>query len=106
MPASPTEPSDAQPGGPLLVTIEEAATVLRIGRSLAYDLARRYEATGGADGLPNVRLSNKCRRVPVWALLELAMNGRTAQLDESHPAPSTEDIRSFVPPIRSREFHP
>ena len=102
MPTAPNEPSELATDGRLLVTIEEAATVLRIGRSLAYDLARRYEATGGADGLPNVRLSNKCRRVPVWALLELAMNGRTAQLDESHTPHVTDDIHSLVPP---RELH-
>ena len=65
----------------LFLTIAEAAVVLRIGRSLAYDLARRYEATLGADGLPNIRLSSGCRRVPTWALLELASTGRTVRLD-------------------------
>ncbi len=40
---------------PVLLTIEEAAQVLRIGRSLAYDLAHRYEATGGQEGLPVLR---------------------------------------------------
>ena len=35
---------------PLLHTIEEAAEVLRIGRTLAYALSRRYEETGGLDG--------------------------------------------------------
>ena len=38
-----------------LLTVEEAAQVLRIGRSLAYRLARRYEATGGTEGLPVIR---------------------------------------------------
>ena len=37
---------------PLLLTIDEAAGVLRIGRSLAYELARLYERTGRALGLP------------------------------------------------------
>lgn len=31
----------------LLLTIEEAGRVLRIGRSLAYQLAHEYEASGG-----------------------------------------------------------
>jgi hypothetical protein len=66
----------------LLLTIEEAASVLRVGRSLAYDLARRYEESGGVAGLPNIRLSSGCRRVPRWALVELASTGRTVRLDE------------------------
>lgn len=67
----------------LLLTIEEAASVLRVGRSLAYDLARRYEVSGGITGLPNIRLSSGCRRVPRWALLELASTGRIVQLDDA-----------------------
>jgi hypothetical protein len=65
----------------LFLTVEEAAGVLRIGRSLAYDLARRYEATLGTEGLPNIKLSTGCRRVPTWALIELATTGRTVRLD-------------------------
>ena len=70
----------------LLLTIEEAAAVLRVGRSLAYDLARRYEVTAGTAGLPNIRLSTGCRRVPRWALIELASTGRIVQLDD-HDTP-------------------
>src|SRR5437868_2605495 len=43
---------------PHLLTVEEAAAVLRIGRSLAYQLARHYLATGGAEGLPVMRLGS------------------------------------------------
>jgi hypothetical protein len=75
-------PSAHEP--PLLHTIEEAADVLRIGRTLAYALARRYEETGGVEGLPVIRLGN-CLRVPRWALLELALNGRTVPLGELTP---------------------
>ena len=32
---------------PLLLTVEESAAVLRIGRSLAYELARLYESSDG-----------------------------------------------------------
>lgn len=70
------------PEDELLLTIEEAAGVLRVGRSLAYDLARRYDVSGGVAGLPNIKLSSGCRRVPRWALLELASTGRIVQLDE------------------------
>jgi len=70
----------------LLLTIEEAAGVLRVSRSLAYDLARRYETSGGTDGLPNIRLSSGCRRVPRWSLVELASTGRIVQLDDHDAA--------------------
>jgi hypothetical protein len=68
-------------GHPLLHTVEEAAGVLRIGRTLAYALARRYETSDGRDGLPVVRVGN-CLRVPHWALMELACNGRVVTLSE------------------------
>lgn len=72
---------DQRPDEPLLYTVEEAAELLRIGRTLAYKLARLYEATGGREGLPVIRLGN-CLRVPRWALLELACNGRVVALSE------------------------
>ena len=62
-----------------MLTVEEAAAVLRIGRSLAYQLAREYDATGGVSGLPVIRLGG-CLRVPRWALLELALTGRVVRL--------------------------
>ena len=69
-----------------LLTIDEAARVLRIGRSLAYELARQYDATGGVSGLPVIRLGG-CLRVPRWALLELALTGRVVRLcDAEVPA--------------------
>ena len=51
-----------------LLTIPEAARFLRIGRSAAYDLARRFEATGGSEGIPCVRVGGRLLRVPVDAL--------------------------------------
>ena len=51
-----------------LLTIPEAARFLRIGRSAAYDLARRFEATGGNEGIPCVRVGGRLLRVPVDAL--------------------------------------
>ena len=59
---------------PPLLTIDEAAGLLRVSRSLAYQLARRYLATG-AQGLPVIRVGS-CLRVPRWALLELIHTGR------------------------------
>ncbi len=78
------------PATPLL-TVEEAAGVLRIGRSLAYQLAREYDVTGGVSGLPVIRLG-ACLRVPRWALLELAFAGRVVRLcDTVVPAEARAD---------------
>ncbi len=57
-------------GLPDVLTIEEAAKVLRIGRGAAYALARQYLATAGREGLPVVRLGRSLR-VPRTGLLRL-----------------------------------
>ncbi len=67
---------------PLLLTIDEAAGVLRIGRSLAYELARRYEVSDGSLGLPVMRVGS-CLRVPRWALAELVSTGRVVRLADA-----------------------
>ena len=71
-------------GLPALLTVEESARVLRIGRSLAYQLAREYEATGGVEGLPVIRVRT-CLRVPRWALIELIRTGRVVTLTPRRP---------------------
>lgn len=53
-----------------MLTIEEASQVLRIGRGAAYALARRWNASGGREGLPVVRFGRSLR-VPRAALLRL-----------------------------------
>jgi hypothetical protein len=70
------------PANPLL-TMEEAAGVLRIGRSLAYQLAAEYIASGGLSGLPVIRVGG-CLRVPRWALLELVLTGRVVRLCDAN----------------------
>lgn len=52
---------------PEVLTIDEAARVLRIGRNNAYALAREWLASGGKSGLPVVRLGRSLR-VPRAAL--------------------------------------
>jgi len=59
---------------PVLLTVEEAARVLRIGRSMAYELVNRYLATGGLDGIPAIRIGSLIR-VPRWALIEWLTTG-------------------------------
>lgn len=58
--------------GRLLLTVEEAARVLRIGRSAAYEQARRYEMTDGAEGIPVIRFGRRLRvpRVALARMLE------------------------------------
>jgi excisionase family DNA binding protein len=66
-----------------VLTVEEAADVLRIGRSLAYQLANQYLSSRGMIGMPAYRLGN-CIRVPRWALIELATTGRVVRLNEGN----------------------
>ena len=53
-----------------VLTVEEAAAILRISRNAAYALARQWRATGGRVGLPCVELG-RCVRVPRTALRRL-----------------------------------
>ncbi len=73
---------------PDLLTVEEAARVLRIGRSAAYDLAGRYLTTGGAEGLPVVRVG-RLLRVPRAELEKLAATSITDIPAKSSRVPTT-----------------
>lgn len=64
---------------PEVLTVEEAAAVLRIGRGAAYELARQWRETNGREGLPVVALG-RTLRVPRAALRRL--------LEESFPTAS------------------
>jgi excisionase family DNA binding protein len=56
---------------PDFLTVEEAARVLRIGRTAAYALARSWRDTDGQQGIPVVEFG-RLLRVPRRALEELA----------------------------------
>ena len=58
---------------PEFLTIEEAAAVLRIGRTSAYLLAQQWRHTGGRSGLPVQRLG-RLLRVPRSALERMAVS--------------------------------
>ena len=54
---------------PFVLTVEEAASVLRISRSSAYEQVRLYEVTNGDEGIPSLRVGRRIR-IPRAALLE------------------------------------
>jgi excisionase family DNA binding protein len=58
---------------PDLLTVTEAARVLRVGRTTAYRLVREYLATAGRDGIPVIKVGGQLR-VP-RALLEKLIGG-------------------------------
>jgi excisionase family DNA binding protein len=63
--------------GPFL-QVEEAALVLRISRTSAYALTRRFLDTGGREGLPAVRIGRSVR-VPAAALEQMANTATRGQ---------------------------
>jgi excisionase family DNA binding protein len=54
-----------------MLTVPEAAKVLRISRSVAYKLAREWDATRGQRGLPVVRFGSRIlvRRADLAAIV-------------------------------------
>lgn len=83
---------------PDLLTVEEAARVLRISRATAYKEARRYLATGGREGLPVIMVGG-LMRVP-RVLLE-AMIG--VPIREIPPRPArVKAERADVVDLRDR----
>ena len=81
-------------GLPDFFTVEEAASILRIGRTAAYELARRYLATGGTDGLPVIRVGRQLR-VP-RASLEVWAGGPITRPCSAH-ATTTTPITATIP---------
>lgn len=67
-----------QPTIPDVLTVEEAAQVLRISRNTAYTLAKQWETSGGRVGLPVIRLGRNLR-VPRPGLLRLLHGEITAE---------------------------
>jgi excisionase family DNA binding protein len=65
---------------PDVLTVEEAAGVLRISRGAAYELARQWRESGGRRGLPVVTLGRSLRvpRDALRRLLELGVDARAS----------------------------
>ena len=89
---------------PDLLTVEEAAVILRIGRTKAYALARQWRVTGGKAGLPVIDFGNVLR-VPRHALEELvgAKLHAPAELrsvgDDERAEPAAE-LEPEIEPVR------
>jgi excisionase family DNA binding protein len=67
-----TAPSSLD-GLPLMLTISEAAVVLRVSRTTAYKLAELHRRTKGVKGLPHVQMGSRLlvRRVDLAAIVGL-----------------------------------
>jgi hypothetical protein len=70
---------DEWSGLPILLRVDEAMRVLRIGRSKAYEMTTLYETSGGTKGLPCLRMGDLLR-IPRFALEEYVTTGRIVQL--------------------------
>ena len=77
-----SDDGSSEPELPLVLSVEEAARILRIGRSAAYEQARIFRATGGRQGLPVIAIGRSLR-VPKAALLELLETGCPRDKDAS-----------------------
>ena len=68
-----------------LLTVDEAARMMRVGRSRVYEMAHDYIDSGGTVGLPVILFGPGCFRVPRWALMELITTGRVVRLCDAGP---------------------
>ena len=71
--SEPTVAPTSLTGLPLMLTVGEAAAVLRISRASAYKLAHEWRASRGVTGLPTVRLGGRVmvRRVDLAEIVGL-----------------------------------
>ena len=86
---------------PALLTVEETARVLRIGRTAAYELARRDLANGGSEGLRVVRVG-RLLRVPRAALEDLVGGPSTIPTGHLTSAPASPPKRTAPAKQRPR----
>ena len=97
-----TEPAtDEWAAMPLMLRVEEAAAVLRISRSKAYELTTLYTASAGINGLPVIRIGDLLR-VPRFALQELVMTGQIVQLIQQRKSDSAASMNAPLTSSRKR----
>jgi excisionase family DNA binding protein len=83
---------------PVLLTVDEAATVLRISRGLAYELTRKWLRNAGREGLPVIRLG-RVLRVPRAQLERIVRGELPLAIEQAHtptssPKPARRQSRS------------
>jgi len=88
---------------PEFLTVEEAAALLRIGRTSAYALAREWRETGGRKGLPVVELGRQLR-VPRAALEELHATVTAPTLDDEASRRVESESQDREPRRRRRRW--
>lgn len=91
---------------PDLLTVMEAAGVLRVGRTTAYDLVGEYFDTDGASGMPCCRVGGQLR-VPRalfedWLGLRITVWPPVAEPDVDDVALAKPAIAEAVPTSRRR----
>lgn len=94
----------------VFLTIGEAASMLRVGRTKAYAMAKQWRDTGGQRGLPVVDFGDVLR-VPLHALEKvvddaLAESLTAATTPEPDEGPAVEPTPMPSKPARSRRHRP
>jgi excisionase family DNA binding protein len=87
------------PDAPDFLTVEEAARVLRVGRTTAYALTRTWRETDGREGLPVVEFG-RLLRVPRAALETIS--GGPITTATAVPAPTAPAPEPVVRPTAER----
>ncbi len=90
---------------PDFLAVDEAALVLRIGRSCAYDQAREFMATHGESGLPVVRIG-RLLRVPRAALEQMAGGPISWPIDDETASIAPVAPVSSRPPASRKHSRP
>lgn len=110
------ETNQAHPSGredlPYLLTVEQVADLVNIGRTLVHQKTKLFLDSGGVavDGIPAVRIG-RCKRVPRDRLLEWIDRGcmnipSETALDELAPRRRTDDDSAPRPPGARRPEPP
>lgn len=86
----------------MTLSVEEAAGLLGVGRTKAYDMTREWRATGGESGLPVIDCGNTLR-VPLYPLADL-LGAEVSHLlgllrDAMLPAPTTAPEPPVAPAL-------
>ena len=90
---------------PALLTVEEAARVLRIGRTKAYAMAQEWRDTDGKSGLPVVDLGHVLR-VPLSQLEAIVGGPLLADDDASTSTVAAKKRRPAVEPPAHASVEP